>query len=66
MPTPIWLTRTHSTTKPDPYLVALAVERARAGDEVRVATNDGDLRTACTDFGIVVETAAEFVAHVRA
>ena len=45
----------------DPYLVALAVERARAGDEVRVATDDGDLRTACTAYNIVVETADEFV-----
>lgn len=51
----------------DPYVVALALDRKRAGHEVRVVLADaGDktLRTACEGFGIPVVGASEFLARV--
>ena len=61
MPTPLWSTRTRSTTKPTPTSSRLPSNVLAPATEVRVATDDGDLRTACTAYNIVVETADEFV-----
>ncbi len=50
----------------DPYVVALAIERSRAGREVHVVSDDQAIQAVCMDCDIAVQTWSEFYERVRA